>query len=80
MTRQHPLDSAADCPSGTTVTSASDAAVTGTRWVGLVTKQVDVDEVGAEAAPSDATGATQAALATTAATDPAEHRQHGTVR
>jgi hypothetical protein len=51
------LDSAVDGPSGTTGTCAADAAVTGTRGIGLVTEQVHVDQVSAETTPADATGA-----------------------
>jgi hypothetical protein len=78
--RDYPFDSAVDGASGTTITGTARSAIATTCSVGLIAQQVDVDEVGAEAAVALATSATHAALATTATTDCAEQRHHGTAR
>jgi hypothetical protein len=80
MTPQHPFDSATDGSSGPTIAGATHAAVAATRGVGLITQQVDVDEVGTQASPADAAAATDATLATTATTDCGEHGHQGTAR
>jgi hypothetical protein len=80
MTPQHPFDSAADGPSGATITGATHATEAASRSVGLIAQQVDVDEVGAYASPADAPAATDTTLATTATTDCAEQGHQGTVR
>ncbi|MBV8995345.1 MAG: hypothetical protein JO287_16980 [Pseudonocardiales bacterium] len=80
MTPQHPFDSAAEGPSGATVTGSTRTAEAATRSVGLITQQVDVDEVGTNASPADATAATDTTLATTAPTNRAEQGHQGTAR
>jgi hypothetical protein len=74
--------SAADSPTLTAVTGATRATRTITGAVDLVTEQVEVDEVQAESAPADTTGAAVATVAATAAavTTAADHRHDGTGR
>jgi hypothetical protein len=73
--------SAVSAVRGTADTASTGATCTtyaATGQVGLVTEQVDVDEVGTEAASTDATRTTQSAVAATATPNGAEQRQHGT--
>jgi hypothetical protein len=79
--QRHWLNSAGDRPTLTTIGAAARTTESVTCAVGLVTEQVEVDEVETKATPAGAARATGTAVAAppSAATS-AEHRHHGTGR
>jgi hypothetical protein len=78
---RHQLGSAPEGSTKTTIGVAACAAESISGAVGLVTEQVDVQEVQAETTATGATLAPDAAISTTAAsTAGAEQRHHGTSR
>jgi hypothetical protein len=73
-------ESSVDGASSTTIAGATRSPIATTCGIGLVAQQVDVDEIGTQATPADATAATDTALATTASADGADQRHQRPLR